>query len=172
VSRDKKEFHIKRLEEMFLDSSMVVLLIQNVCLNATNITELRRELRANNANLLFVKNTLARIALENSGFNFLQDKFCGAVALVFSADVTSATKVINDFAKNNNKLSILGAGFNSKYLTKTEVVRIANLPSLSELHAKIIILLRTPAARLSNTIQGPSKKLTFLLSAYGNKPNS
>ncbi|GFZ89118.1 50S ribosomal protein L10 [Rickettsiales bacterium] len=169
--KDKKELYIKRLEEMFAGSS-VAILIQNSCLNATDVAELRRELRANSASLLFVKNTLARIAAEGGSFEFLQDKLCGAVALVFSADITSAAKVVNNFAKNNKKFSILGAGFNSKYLAETEVARIANLPSLPELHAKIITLLRTPAARLSNTIRGPSKELTFLLSAHSNKPNS
>ena len=53
-------------------------------------------------------------------------------------DPVSAPKTIFKFAKENDKLSIIGGGLDGKTLSVDEVKQQASLPSLDELRASLL----------------------------------
>jgi len=68
------------------------------------MTALRRQARAQGVYLRVFKNTLARRALAGTPFELLSDRLVGPLIYGMSADPVAAAKVINDFAKANDKL--------------------------------------------------------------------
>ena len=71
-----------------------------------NMTKLRADARAKGVYLRVIKNTLARRIVEGTSFAVAQDKMVGPLIYSFSEDAVAAAKVVNDFAKGNDKFVI------------------------------------------------------------------
>ena len=76
-------------------------------LSVGDMTELRQSARDAGIYLRVVRNTLARLALENTGFDCMREGLTGQLILAFSKDEPgAAAKVVRDFAKKNDKLVV------------------------------------------------------------------
>ena len=91
--------------------------------------------------------------------------FTGPTAMGTSADPVSAAKVLVNFAKENDKLTIVGGALDGKMLDKAGVEALATLPSLDELRAKLVGLVNAPAAKLARVSQAPAGKLARVIQA-------
>ena len=80
-------------------------------------------------------------------------------------DPITAAKVAVSYAKENDKLVILGGAMGGNVLDEKGVKALAELPSLDELRAKLIGLLSAPATKIARTIKEPSAKLARVLQA-------
>ena len=109
------------------------------------------------------------IALKGTPFEGIDGLFTGPTAIAFSRDPVAAAKVAVAFAKANEKLQIVGAGLGSQVLNVEGVKALATLPSLDQLRAQFIGLLKTPATRIAGVLQAPGGQLARVLSAYANK---
>jgi large subunit ribosomal protein L10 len=89
--------------------------------------------------------------------------------LAFSKDPVTAPKVLVAYAKENEKLVILGGAAVGSVLDKDGVKTLAELPSLDELRGKIAGLLQAPATKIAVVLQAPAGQLARVLSAYANK---
>ena len=69
-----------------------------------------------------------------------------------------------DFAKENEKLVIIGGGLEDKPLTKHDVEALAKLPSLSDLRGKLVGLLQAPASKIARLTKEPSTKVLRTIS--------
>ena len=86
-----------------VNESEVVVLAEYHGLSVSQITELRRLLRDNNADIKVYKNTLARRAFSSLNYN-LDEELEGPKVIVFGKDVITPLKVLSNFAKNNPAL--------------------------------------------------------------------
>ena len=59
--------------------------------------------------------------------------FTGPTAIAYSGDPVAAAKVAVNFAKDNEKLVVLGGAYNGQLLDVAGVSTLAKLPSLDEL---------------------------------------
>ncbi|GIS06268.1 MAG: hypothetical protein CM15mP109_10240 [Candidatus Dadabacteria bacterium] len=84
------------------------------------------------------KNSLAKIAVDNTSAKSLEALFNGPTAIAFSNELTSSPKIIVDFAKDNEKLSIVGGMMDGELIDGEVIKKLANLPTMDELRAKII----------------------------------
>jgi large subunit ribosomal protein L10 len=75
-----------------------------------------------------------------------------------------AAKVLVDFAKDNEKLIIIGGGLEDKPLSKTDVEALAKLPSLNDLRGKIVGLLQAPASKLVRLTMEPASQVLRTIS--------
>jgi large subunit ribosomal protein L10 len=82
-----------------------------------------------------------------------------------SADPVAAAKVLVDFAKSNDKLTIVGGSLDGKVLDKAGVTSLASMPSLDELRAKLVGLLNAPATKLARVSQAPASQLARVIKA-------
>jgi len=99
-----------------------------------------------------LKNTLARRAVTGTPFEVMSGELSGPLIYGFSVDAIAAARVINDFAKTNDKLVIKAGAFDGKLLDKAGVSSLASIPSKEVLLAQLAGLLNSPVARFARVL--------------------
>ena len=168
MDRAEKERLVAELNQILQDMTLVVV-TQQSGLTVAEATDLRRRIRAAGASFKVSKNRLARLALEGTKFQALQSLLTGPTAMAYSADPVAAAKVCVEFAKKNDKLTIIGGALGEQALDVDGVKALAMLPSLDELRGKIVGLLQAPAVKLAGVTQAPAGQLARVFSAYGSQ---
>jgi large subunit ribosomal protein L10 len=115
------------------------------------------------------KNRIVKLALKDTKYENIIDLFSGPTAIAVSEDPVSAPKIIFKFAKENDKLSIVGGGLDGKTLSIDEVKQLASLPSLDELRGKLVGLIKSPSQKLASLAVAPANKLVNVLHAKANQ---
>jgi large subunit ribosomal protein L10 len=87
----------------------------------------------------------------------------------YSEDPVAAPKVIAAFAKDHDKLVVLGGALGSTVLDADGVKALASMPSLDELRAKLVGMIQTPATRIAGVTQAPAAQLARVMQAYADK---
>jgi large subunit ribosomal protein L10 len=150
-----------------LGSSIVVAVDRTSGITVEEMTKFRSGIRTAEANFKVMKNTLARIAIKDSPLEAISGYFSGSTGLAYSNNPVSLSKAIHDFAKSNEKLSVLGGVMDGKAISKDVINELASLPSQDELRAKIIGLLTANASKIVRTIMEPSTRIARVISAKG-----
>ena len=126
-------------------------------------------LREQGAQLQVVKNTLVQKALNGSVGEAGDALFKGPVAIAFAPDPVSAAKVATQYAKDNEKFTVVGGLMGQQVLDQASVKALASLPSLDQLRAKIIGLIQAPATKIAGVLQAPAGQLARVFGAYAAK---
>lgn len=127
-------------------------------LTVAEMSELRRKARELGAELRVTKNRITRLALKGTKFEGLSELFKGPTLMAYSNDPISACKLCVEFAKVNEKFLVVGGALSSGVLSMAEIERLATIPSMDELRAKIIGLLQAPGAALARVTKAYSEK--------------
>ena len=168
MDRAQKQDAIESLKGVF-DAAGAVVVTHNQGLTVAEMTDLRGRLRNEGAQLQVVKNTLALKALDGSIGGEGDALFKGPVAIAFAPDPVSAAKVATQYAKDNDKFSVIGGFMGLQVLDKKSVTALAALPSLDQLRAKIVGLLQAPATKIAGILQAPAGQLARVIGAYAAK---
>jgi large subunit ribosomal protein L10 len=168
MDRAEKQDAIEALKGVFAESGAVVVTHYSG-LTVAEMTDLRGRLRQEGAKLQVVKNTLAKKALNGSVGEAGDALFAGPVAIAFAADPVSAAKVATQYAKDNDKFTVIGGLMGEQVLDKGGVTSLASLPSLDQLRGKIIGLIQAPATKVAGVLQAPAAQLARVFSAYAAK---
>lgn len=168
MNRSEKREAVTHLSDSLKNSSLVVV-TQPKGLTVEESSALRSRMREGQASFHVVKNSLARIAAKEQGFEEISSSFKGPVALAFSKDPVSAAKVAVSYAEENPKLTVLSGLLDGKFLDATSIKALAKLPSLEELRAKILGVIMAPASKLARTIKEPSAQVVRVVSSYSKK---
>lgn len=128
----------------------------NACgLSVKEVQQLRRDIRQAGGQMKVYKNTLTARAIAALGYPEIPEVLAGPTAFVFTeADVAAPAKVIKDFAKDNDNLTIKGGMMDGAFLTPAEVEAVASLPSKEVLLAQIAGAISGVARGLATTING------------------
>ena len=158
VLEQKKQLVAELAEKMKNASSGV--LVDYKGINVADDTQLRAEMRKNNIDYRVIKNTLIRFAAKEAGLEGLDAVLEGTTALAISADdVVAPAKIVAEFAKKNEDIYNIKAGFmEGKVVGVEEIMELANLPS------KEVLL-----GRLVGGLQGPIFGLALVLKAIAEK---
>jgi len=111
-----------------------------------HMTQLRAKARAEGVYLRVLKNTLARRAVEGTPFADLASSMTGPLIYSISSDAVAAAKIINDFAKTNDKLIVKAGNFAGKSLDKAGVTALASIPSREVLLSQLAGIMKAPVA--------------------------
>ncbi|WP_020592416.1 50S ribosomal protein L10 [Kiloniella laminariae] len=168
MDRTQKEELVAFLKEVFVDSGLVVV-TQQSGLTVSEVSELRSGARDSGASYKVAKNRLAKIALEGTKFEALRSMFVGPTAIATSVDPIAAAKVCVEFAKKNEKLTIVGGAMGDTILDAAGVKALASLPSLDELRGKLVGLLQAPATKVAGVTQAPAAQLARVFGAYASQ---
>src|SRR5262249_24579577 len=101
------------------------------------------------------KNRLAKLSLQGTSAEAIADLLKGQTCIAYSGDPISAAKISVKYAKENNKLVILGGAMGDAVLDTRAVQALADLPSLDELRATLIGLLQAPATKIARVLKEP-----------------
>ncbi len=121
-------------------------------------------MRNDNCYFKVTKNKITRLALRDTKYQHMENMFSGPTAIGSSEDPVMAAKVLVNFAKENEKLIIIGGGLDDKPLSKNDVEALAKLPSLSDLRGKLVGLLQAPASKLARLTTEPATKVLRTIS--------
>ena len=169
MDRAGKQVSIETLKGVFADAGAVVV-THNLGLTVAELTDLRLRLRKEGAALKVVKNTLVQKALDGAIGEAANSLFKGPVAIAYGADPVSAAKVVAEYAKGNDKLSIVGGILGQTTVLDEKAVKsLATLPSLDQIRSQLIGLVNSPATKVAGIVQAPAAQLARLFSAYANK---
>jgi large subunit ribosomal protein L10 len=139
---------------------------ENRGLTAAQITDLRAKARKEGVYMRVVKNTLARRAVDGTGFACMQDKLVGPLLLAFSKeDPGAAARVISEFAKGNEKLVVKIVSIGGKVLAATDIDRLAKMPTKQQALSMLLAVLQAPITKLVRTLNEPHAKLVRTVAA-------
>jgi large subunit ribosomal protein L10 len=168
MDRAQKAVSIETLKGVFADAGAVVV-THYMGLTVAEMTDLRGRLRTEGAKLKVVKNTLVHKALDGRTGEAGDALFKGPVAIAYAPDPVSAAKVATQYAKDNDKFSVIGAVMGDEVLDASAVSALATLPSLDQLRAKIVGLLQAPATKIAGVLQAPAGQIARVIGAYAAK---
>ena len=157
MNREEKTQLLAELNELF-NTAETIVVSHYKGLTVEEVSQLRDNIRKVGAGFRVTKNRITRLALKGTKFESLADLFVGPTAIAFANDPISACKACVEFAKTNEKLLVIGGGMGTGVLSVDEIKRLASIPSMDELRAKIIGLLQAPGAQLARVTKAYSEK--------------
>lgn len=168
MDRAEKHECVASLSEVFKSTSVVVVAHYSG-LTVAQMQTLRKQMRAAGASVQVAKNRLVKIALEGSEVASIAGLMRGPTLIAYSDDPVAAAKAAVAFAKDNDKLVILGGAMGRTALNPDGVRSLATMPSLDELRAKLVGLIQAPATKLAQLTNAPAGKLARVIAAYAEK---
>src|SRR5271154_7543894 len=107
-------------------------------MTVAQMSDLRARMGAAGASFRVSKNRLAVRALKGTPIEGISHLFKGPTGIAVSDDPVAASKVAAAYAKDNDKLVILGGSVGSTALDAAGVKALATLPALHQLRGKIV----------------------------------
>jgi large subunit ribosomal protein L10 len=139
-------------------------------LTVQEITELRHQLREASLELAVVKNTLARLAVQETVFERLSPYLKGPTSIAFSyRDSVAPAKVLSAYVKKQPKLGVRAGLFEGQLVPAEKVAEIADLPPREVILAQALAAMQGPVTGLVWTLQGVLSTLIGTLQAIHDK---
>ena len=169
ISKQQKEALVALYQE-WLSQSRAVILTEYTGLSMMEMTDLRRKVREIGGEFHVIKNTLAKIAFNNSGYPAVDELLEGSSAAGFAfTDAPALAKMLSEFAKSVEIFKIKGGYLDQSPVTAAEITALAELPPLPVMRAQLLGTLMAPASRLARTLAEPARELVTVLKAYADK---
>lgn len=123
-----------------------------------DLTTLRAKARESGVFLRVLKNTLVRRAIAGTPFEGLAADLTGPLIYGISTDPVAAAKVLNDFAKGNDKIVLRAGSFAGNTLDKAGIQALASIPSRDELLARLVGVMQAPVSGMAGVLAALAKK--------------
>jgi large subunit ribosomal protein L10 len=146
--------------------AQAIVLAEYRSLDVGAITHLRAKARGAGVYFRVLKNTLARRAVADTPFSGLAQHMTGPLVYGISPDPVAVAKVLNDFAKGNDKLVIRAGAMPNQVMNAKEIATLASMPSRQELLAKLIGTMQAPIAKFAQTLNEVPAKFVRTLAAF------
>lgn len=116
------------------------------------MTDLRAKARKAGVYLRVLKNTLVRRAVKDTPFDKLAEKMIGPLVYGISSDPVASAKVLNDFAKANERFVIKAGGLPNSVISAKDVTALANMPSREQLLSTLLGTMQAPVVKFVQTL--------------------
>ncbi len=123
-------------------------------MSVAQITELRNNLRKNDAQYRVVKNRYAKIAFKDLGKTGAEEQMIGptAVALAKGDESNVVAKALFEAIKNGAPMQVKGAIIDGKVMDAATVEALSKLPTKLELIASLMGTMKAPVQKLAATL--------------------
>jgi large subunit ribosomal protein L10 len=139
-------------------------------LTVQEITDLRQQLREASLELAVVKNTLARLAVQETAFERLSPYLKGPTSVTLSyRDIVAPAKVLSAYVKKQPKLAVRAGLFEGEIVPAEKIAEIADLPPRDVLLAQALAVMQGPLAGLVGTLEGVLGSFVGTLQAIHDK---
>ena len=166
MNREEKKDFVSSVKDIVNENSLI-LVFHYRGLSMSEMSELRVQSFNSGSNIKVTKNRLTKLALAETDKSELSPLFDGPTAIAYSNDPVNLTKLVTNFAKNNNKLVLVGGIMDKEILSVEKIEILSKLPSLDEARAQLIGLIKTPAQRIAGILSVPAGDLARVFNAYG-----
>lgn len=157
LNLDDKKAVVAEVAEEIAKAQTVVLAEYNG-IKVAHLTVLRSKARESGVYLRVVKNTLVRRAVADTPFAALAEQMTGPLIYSVSADPVAAAKILNDFAKTNDKLVLKAGSYAGKVLDKAGVQALASIPGRDELLSRLLGVMQAPVSGFAGAMAALAKK--------------
>jgi large subunit ribosomal protein L10 len=157
LNREDKQAVVAEVSAQIAKSQTIVL-AEYRGIAVGDLTKLRAKAREQQVYLRVLKNTLARRAVEGTPFAPLAEQMTGPLIYGMSEDAVAAAKIVNDFAKANDKLVIRSGAYDGKVMDKAAVQALATIPSREELLAKLLGVMLAPVSGFARALAALAEK--------------
>ena len=147
MDRAQKRELVTTLNEEWKDSGVIVV-AHYKGMTVAQMTDFRKRMKEAGGAVKVAKNKLAKLALKDTEVETISDLLQGQTCVAYSDDPVSAARVSVKYARENDKLVILGGAMGNTRLDSKGVSALADLPSLDELRGKLLGLLQAPATKI------------------------
>jgi len=139
-------------------------------MTVAELSALRRVLRSADMDYRIVKNTLARIASQDTPISVAKDAFKGpvAIAIGYKDPMMTAKKVV-EFSKKNEKLKLSGGVIEGRLYNVSEVKAIAALPSREVLLSMLAGVFQAPSSKMAAALAATVSSLAYAMTALKTK---
>ena len=168
MDRAEKAELVSTLNEAWKDTGVIVV-AHYAGMTVAQMTEFRKRVKEAGGSVKVAKNRLAKLALKDTDAVGISDLLKGQTCLAYSDDPITAARISVKYAKENEKLVILGGAMGKTALDLNGVKALAALPSLDELRAKLVGLLMAPATKIAQVVVAPAAKVARVVQAYAKK---
>lgn len=127
-----------------LADNQIAIATKYVGMNVFQATSLRSKLRESGIEFKVYKNTLARLALRELGMEKAADFMEGPTAWAFSKDPVAPAKILKDFGKDVQFVSMLGGVLEGQPVTAAQLDALASLPPREQLIAQVVGTIAMP----------------------------
>jgi len=154
-----------------MQASDDVFLINFEKLKSAEVSALRKALKGSGGNLVVVKNSFMRRALEEAKKPEATQKLLdGPTGMVFvHKDPIAVSKALIDFAKAHEALTIRGGFMADRMVNKDDLKVMAVLGSRQALYQRVAGVLNAPVARLAQGLNQIAARLVYALKAVSEK---
>jgi large subunit ribosomal protein L10 len=158
-----KEISANRIKSSLKESN-AVFIIKYSGLSSPDLSSLRKTLKGSTANLMVVKNSVARRVFKDSDLETLVESIEGPCGLVFAKEEPVGTsKVLCNFLKEHEQLKLEGGFLKDKVLEKQDIEEMARLPSREVLRAQVVMTLNSPISGLVIALNQILAKFVYCL---------
>jgi large subunit ribosomal protein L10 len=174
LNRQEKEKRVDWLNEQF--RGVKALFLTNFQgLSVAEMNALRSELRDRGINYKVMKNTLVRLAYQDTDVATLGSDFVGPRAAAWteaSDNVPAMAKVLVDFAKAHPNLTLIRGVLDGKLVEPTDMEALSTLPPREELLARVLGTMKAPVTAFVNTLAAVPRSLLTVLKAIEEQKSS
>jgi large subunit ribosomal protein L10 len=155
MERVKKEQVVAEIKE-FLSGASSCIAMNFGSVPMTTFTPVRKECAKSGVRIIVVKNTLAKIAVQDTAYAGLSKLFKGMTSLVVTTkdDQTAGAKILKKYVEKDKGFVVKGGMIDGRFLTPQEVKLLSEMPGKTELQAKLL-----------GTMKGVPQKFVCLLAA-------
>lgn len=154
---NKKVEQIQEILKKFEESKSAVF-VDYLGLTVAEVSDLRNRLYQEGCEMKVVKNNILRRAAREAGYEGLEEFLVGPSAVAFSKDATNASKIMYEFAKNNDTLKIKAGVVEGKYICEKDLKVLASLPNKEGMIAMLLSVLQAPIRNLACVVKAVSEK--------------
>lgn len=150
-----------------LERARGAVLLTTQGLTVSEVTELRRKLRAAGLELHVIKNTLLRIASERAHYKDLSELLHGQTAIALSFDDELApAKAVSDYlrtARTGKPVTIKAGILEQAPISAKQVEDLAKIPGKEQLRAEVVGSIHGPLNQLYGVLTAPMRDLVNVL---------
>jgi len=138
--------------------------------DTSTILDLKMKLKETDADYTVVKNTLFKVALQDTDQPLKTQDLEGPTAIIyFDEDPTVPAKLIKEIQKEKEVLNPKGGVYEGEFLSEEKVMQLAEIPSREVLLAQLVGTINAPLTGFMNAITGNVRGLTVVLKGISEK---
>jgi large subunit ribosomal protein L10 len=168
-TRSQKEELLKKYKDL-IENRSGYLLVNSDKIDTATVTNLKIQLKDAGANISVLKNSIFKVALQDSKEPLEIQDFDGPTAIItFEQDPTQPAKLVKKVQKETELLEAKGGVFEGEFLTAERVMQLAEIPSREELLSKLVGTMNAPLTGFMNAITGNVRGFTMVLKGISEK---
>ena len=161
----KKQELVQSIKTL-VDSSQSIIITHYQGVAVSDISALRAKAKTNGVVCKVARNTLLRLALQDSAYQVVLEEVKGPVMAIFSLeDPGAGARLAKDFAKEKESFKVVAFGLGGAAYKGSEIDRLANLPTREEALAQIAFLLKAPITNFARGLKDVPTRLVRVLAA-------